>query len=187
MKALVVHAHPLPESFSAALRDRVVAGLEGVGHDVVSLDLHDSWFEPRLALNGGFSGEDESDLQPHIDNLAWAEAVVMVYPTWWGAQPAILKGWFDRLWAPRMSPTGESRPDHVRGVRRLVVVTTYGSSRLFNALHGEAGKRTVRRTLRSLLGRRARSSWIALYGMDGASESRRRRFLDRVERSMSKL
>ena len=30
---------------------------------------------------------------------AWADALVLVYPTWWSGQPAMLKGWFDRVLA----------------------------------------------------------------------------------------
>ena len=38
------------------------------------------------------------ELQRYADDLAWAEALVLVYPTWWSGQPAMLKGWIDRVW-----------------------------------------------------------------------------------------
>ena len=37
--------------------------------------------------------------KPHIERLKWAEAILFVYPTWWYGLPAMLKGWFDRVWA----------------------------------------------------------------------------------------
>ena len=62
----------------------------------------------------------------------------------------------------------------------------HGSSKLINALEGEAGKRTVMRTLRSLCTRRVRTRWIALYGVDTASASDRGRFLDRVTATVAR-
>ena len=46
-----------------------------------------------------------ADLVPHVGALQWAEGVILVYPTWWYAQPAILKGWMDRVWRPGIAFT----------------------------------------------------------------------------------
>ena len=54
----------------------------------------------------------------------------------------------------------------LRNVRRIVVVTTHGSSKLVNSLQGEGGKRVVTRALRSLCNRRCRTTWVAMYGVD---------------------
>ena len=98
---------------------------------------------------------------------------MLVYPTWWSGQPAMLKGWIDRVLGLRcrVDPAGwrhALRP-RLRNVRRIVVVTTHGSSKLVNAIQGEGGKRTVTRALRLLCHRRCRTTWIALYGVDRVS------------------
>ena len=85
---------------------------------------------------------------------------------------------FDRRGRPRSL---------LRHIRSLVVVTTYGSSSWVNLLEGEPGRRTVRWALRALLGWRARSRWLACYRMDTAGDAARRRFLDRVQRELSRL
>ena len=106
----------------------------------------------------------------HARRLRAAEALVLVHPTWWGGQPAILKGWFDRVWAAGVAFTlvpGSTRPRAgLRNLRRLVVVTTHGSSKWTNALQGEPGKHLVGRGLRPLCHPLARTRWIALYGLD---------------------
>jgi putative NADPH-quinone reductase len=80
---------------------------------------------------------------------------------------------------------GSNRPRaRLQNVRRLVVVTTYGSSRWINAIEGEPGKRLVLRWLRVLCHPLARSRWIALYGMDSSDEAARVAFLARVERTL---
>jgi putative NADPH-quinone reductase len=114
----------------------------------------------------------------------------LVHPTWWGGQPAILKGWFDRVLgagvAYRFDRRGRPR-SLLRHIRRLVVVTTYGSSPWVNLLEGEPGRRTVRWALRALLSWRARTRWLACYRMDTAGEAERARFLARVERELTAL
>ena len=194
MNVLVVHCHPDPDSFVAAARDRVVSALDGAGHVVRTTDLYAEGFDPcfdardrRTHLEPGTAPA----LQRHADDLRWCDALVLVYPTWWSGQPAMLKGWIDRVWvngvAWALPPgTGRLRP-LLRNVRRIVVVTTHGSSKLVNSLQGEGGKRVVTRALRSLCSRRCRTTWVAMYGVDTSTAEQRRAFLDRAERRLAAL
>ena len=72
----------------------------------------------------------------------------------------------------------------LHNVRRIVAITTHGSSKLVNALEGEAGKRMVTRTLRAVCHPLARTTWIAMYGVDTSSDADRRAFLDRIDRKL---
>lgn len=193
-RVLVVYCHPSPTSLVAAVRDRVLAGLERAGAEVRLTDLHAEGFEPALS-----AAERAAHLQPGVDpsiashaaDLQWCDTLVLVYPTWWAGQPAMLKGWFDRVWANGVAwdlPEGANRlRPRLRNVRRIVAVTTHGSKKYVNALEGEGGKRTVTRSLRLMCHPRARTSWIALYGVDQCSAQRRSGFLDDVERRLARL
>ena len=103
----------------------------------------------------------------------------------------MLKGWIDRVWVAGVAyelPPGANRiRPLLTNIRRLVAVTTHGSSKFVNALEGEGGKRVLTRSLRVLCNRRARTSWIALYAVDRADDAKRAAFLDRVEQRMRKL
>lgn len=195
MRALVVYCHPNPESLVAAARDRAIAGLVAGGHEVRLIDLYADGFQPAMSAEERAAhrhpGRRAPDVERYEDDLAWAEALVLVYPTWWSGQPAMLKGWFDRVWVAGIAwelPEGANVPRGLlRSVRRLVVVTTHGSSKLINALEGEAGKRTVTRSLRAMCSRRARTTWCALYGLDTAPPAARTAFLARVERTLKTL
>ena len=200
VRALVVYAHPAPDSFCARLRDTVVGTLERCGHDVDLLDLHAEGFDPVLGAEAtvrqrGGRGPGP-DLDAHVRRLAAAEALVLVHPTWWSGQPAILKGWIDRVWPTGTGwhPVGPSpRPWQLRArhplwqLRRLVVVTTHGSPRRVNLLQGEAGRLTVRRGLRRRAHPRARVRWVACYGIDEDRPARREAFVARVAREMARL
>ena len=193
-RALVVHCHPIEESFVAAIRDRTVAGLAAAGAEVRCTDLYAEGFDP------GFSalvharhldpGTDPS-LARHADDLRWCDTLVLVYPTWWSAQPAMLKGWIDRVWVNGVAwtlPLGANRlRPGLRNVRRLIAITTHGSSKWINMIEGEGGKRTVTRSLRTMCHPATRTTWLAMYGIDSASDRDREAFLDRVERRMRRL
>jgi NAD(P)H dehydrogenase (quinone) len=79
-------------------------GLTGRGHQVDDLDLYAERFEPVLTLTereGYFEvGANLSSVERYVERLCAAEALVLCFPTWWYGMPAILKGWFDRVWLP---------------------------------------------------------------------------------------
>ena len=67
-----------------------------------------------------------------------------------------------------------------------MAITTHGSSKLVNATEGEAGKRMVTRTLRAVCHPLARTTWLAMYGVDTSTAAQRQAFLDRVERKLKR-
>jgi putative NADPH-quinone reductase len=195
VRALVVYCHPCPDSFTAAVRDTVVETLSNHGHTVDVLDLYGQSFDPRLTSAEHAAHRSRTELAADVADsaarLGRCDALILVYPTWWGAQPAMLKGWLERVWVHGVAldlaePTGRPRP-LLTGIGRVVVVTTHGSSKWINAIQGEAGKRLARRGLRAALGWRRRVGWLALYGIDRASPARRQRFLKQVEGRFARI
>lgn len=193
-RMLVVLAHPVPESFVAAVAQYAVAAMEGSGHEVRVVDLYAENFDARLSRDEWRTREAASSwthLNSHVEALRWADGLVFVYPTWFGAQPAILKGWFDRVWgegiAYSVPPDGRRVRGRLTNIASMTVITTHGSTKFMNSLQGEPGKRVILRGLRSMCGVRCATSWTAFYGNDRATDADRQAFLDRVSTSMSKL
>lgn len=193
-RALVVYCHPLATSFVASVRDRALVALRAGGAEVRISDLYADGFEPAFTAtdhaNHRNPGVDPS-LVDYADDLAWCDTLVLVYPTWWSGQPAMLKGWIDRVWTNGVAwslPDGEDRlRPELRNVRRIVAVTTHGSPKWINMLEGEGGKRTITRSLRAVCHPLTRTIWLAFYGVDTASAPQRAAFLDRVERRLARL
>ncbi len=193
-RALVVHCHPDDDSFVRAVRDRVVGALQTHGAELRVEDLYAEGFDPTFS-----DAEHHRHLEPgaapglerYVDDLSWCDTLVLVYPTWWSGQPAMLKGWIDRVWVNGVAwtlPTGADRIEpRLTNVRRLVAVTTHGSSKWINAIEGESGKRTLTRSLRSMCHPLARTAWVAMYGVDSSTPEARARFLDRVERRIGRI
>jgi putative NADPH-quinone reductase len=194
VKVLVVHAHPVPESFIGAVHRTVVEALRRGGHDVVSLDLYERGFDPVLSREGRLGHLDPPSTKPDIAedaaHLRWADMLVLTYPTWWGGPPAVLKGWLDRVWtsgiAFELPPGGNRIVGRLRNIRRLVVVTTHGSPRSLNVAQGQPGRLTFLRGMRTMCHPLCRPSWLAMYGLDTATSADRAAFLTRVDRWFSR-
>jgi putative NADPH-quinone reductase len=195
MKVYVVHAHVTGQSFSRVCALQVCDSLRAAGHEVRLSDLHDDGFDPTLPLEerrGQFEPpESKPVVAPYADHLRWAEGIVLVYPTWWSGQPALLKGWFDRVWVSGLAYNPPDGNNHITAkltnIRRLMVVTTHGSSKWVNAIQGEPGKRVVFRALRVLCHPLARTSWIALYTIDRSTDQDRAAFLRRIDRAVRRF
>lgn len=195
MNVLVVHCHPSAASLVAHARDRILLTLGARGHEVRQIDLYDEGFSPVLSAWERRHHLDDPAAKPsiaaHAALLAWCEALVVVYPTWWSGQPAMLKGWFDRVWVNGVAYTLPEGSDRIRpalrNIRRILTVTSHGGSKWHNTLQGEGGKRIISRSIRAVCSPWCRTRWLAFYGADRADRARSERFLRRVERAAARL
>ncbi|TIM95454.1 MAG: NAD(P)H-dependent oxidoreductase, partial [Mesorhizobium sp.] len=118
MKILLVFAHPESRSLNGALRDVAIRELEAQGHEVRVTDLYaqgwksavdradfpvlapDARLMPAAASKKSFEAEAlTEDVKAEIAKLLWADTLILQFPLWWFAMPAILKGWVDRVFA----------------------------------------------------------------------------------------
>ncbi len=164
--AVIVYAHPCYDSYIAAVRGAAVNGLTRAGHEITVLDLHRDGVDPAGPI------PDE-----HLDALMSADVLVVVYPTWWGGQPAILTGWLGLL----VNLPARAVPR----AHRLVAVTSHGSSRLANALGGRPGYHVLRRFAVLACAPKAKRDFIAFYKIDTTDAAARAAFLDRVTERLS--
>jgi putative NADPH-quinone reductase len=190
-RALVVYFHPCEDSFVARLRRTAVSALEAGGYTVDVADLAADRFDPVLseaewsAHHHGLAGRPA--VTDHAERLAAATTLVFVHPTWWGGQPAPVKGWIDRVLCEGVAyrlERGRMRPG-LQHIRRLAVVTTHGSPQWINRLQGEPGRRAATAGLASLIHPQARVDWLAIYGLDRDDAPARERFVRRVQHTLS--
>lgn len=194
IRALVIYCHPLLGAYNEAVREAALAGLSSAAEEIRVTDLYADGFNPEattLDSDGRCVLGDDPLPVGYAADLAWCDTLVLIYPTWWAGQPAMLKGWIDRVWVEGVaweSAEGpEKRQPLLGNIKRLVAISTHGSSKSVNMLEGEGGKRTFTRGLAKMCHRRARTTWLALYGIDTSSLSDRESFLAKVERQLSRL
>lgn len=196
MRVLVLYAHPLADSFAAALHRAVVAALGEAGHEVDDCDLYAERFDPVMTVAErrahNTAAPDLSAVMPYVARLRAADAIVLCFPVWWYGMPALLKGYFDRVWQPGVAFTlpeggGMIRPA-LPHIRKLAVVTSYGAPWWFIRVWLRDPVRSViLGGLGRLCGREVKTRFLALYNIEGASAARRARFITRIEQEFARF
>ncbi|WP_324188686.1 NAD(P)H oxidoreductase [Nocardia flavorosea] len=101
--ALVVVAHPRPDSLTAHISRLTTRRLTAAGYRIDLLDLNAENFDPRMtdADLPDWNNRDKTyspEVESHMRRILAADVIVAVFPVYWMQVPAILKGWIDRVW-----------------------------------------------------------------------------------------
>lgn len=152
MHVHIVMAHPEPASYNAALIQRAKQALEQCGHQVTTCDLHAQSFDPvergehyaaRLdsqhfaplaeQRHAWHAQAIPADVAEQLTALEQADLLILQFPLWWHGPPAILKGWFDRVFLSGGIYTSRRRYDsgNFRGRKALLSVTSGAPEQAF--------------------------------------------------------
>jgi NAD(P)H dehydrogenase (quinone) len=133
MKAHIVLAHPEPKSFNAQLAILAQQTLEKRGWTVSMSDLYAMGFDPCEKAA-------HYENRQQIDWLDQADLLVLQYPIWWHLPPAILKGWFDRVFVYGEVYRSEYRFNRGRFLgKKAILSLTVGTSAETYAYDGRSG------------------------------------------------
>jgi putative NADPH-quinone reductase len=196
MRILVVLAHPLEQSFAASVAETVRRKLTANGHTVDLLDLYREGFDPRLS-----HGEraryfepayDPSEAEPYVSRLKQADGLVLVFPQWWFNFPAILKGFFDRVFAPGVAfendPDGGRIQPRLGNIHLFWAFTTTGSPWwVVNLYMGNPVRRLLKRGIAAFCARGLDFRLVTLHDMDRIDAARRKTHLARVEKLIDRI
>jgi len=193
MKVLVLHAHPVETSYNAALHRLIVDRLTARGHQVDDCDLYAEDFDPRLSRAERLAyhdvGTNLAPIASYVDRLRAAEALVLSFPVWNFGYPAILKGYFDRVFVPGVSfemVDGRARTC-LHNISKVATVTTYGGARWRAFLMGDPPRKVVNRLLRATVQPGAPFTYLAHYDMNNCSPQTLEAFKQKVTRAMDRF
>lgn len=145
MNVLIVLAHPEPSSFNAAMARVAESTLTRAGHEVVTSDLYAMGWkaiadaddfsdrEDPLTLrmdkeqtHAHDTGTTARDIVAEQEKVRRADLVILQYPMWWFGPPAILKGWFERVFTRGFGylPGRKYDTGLMKGKTAMVSVTT---------------------------------------------------------------
>jgi NAD(P)H dehydrogenase (quinone) len=200
MRVLVVHAHPVETSFNRALFTSAVEALREAGHEVDAMDLYAENFEAVMSREERLNYHDIPDnltpaIKPYVDRLRAAEGLVFIHPVWNYGYPAILKGFFDRIFVPGVSfvLVGGKAADkgrlvpNLKNIKKVAYVTTYGGDRLRTILMGDPPRRLARRWGWAMFSTLWPPTYLALYDMDNVSPMQLQGFIAKVRRVLRKF
>ena len=196
MRVHVIHAHPVESSFNRALFQTAIEGLQAGGHEVDALNLYDEGFSPVLSREERLGYHDVPDnltptIKPYVDRLRAADALVIVHPVWNYGYPAMLKGYFDRVFLPGVSFTMEGGGDRgklvpcLTNIKKVAFVTTYGGNRFRTWVMGDPPRRIAMRW--GWVTFRTRPKYLALYDMNNVTKDGLKGFLGTVQSEMQQF
>ncbi|MFM9926830.1 NAD(P)H-dependent oxidoreductase [Variovorax sp. H27-G14] len=172
----------------------MLKNLRAAGHEVDDCDLYAEGFNPVLSREERLGYHEvpanQLPLAPYVARLQWAEAIVFCFPTWCFGLPAMLKGYFDRLFMPGVA-FDISDPANVKPmlthIKRISAVVTYGRPRWVAMYMGDPPRKIVTRYLKRLTGQGAKVDYHAHYHMNVATEPQLKRFMARVGQAMARF
>lgn len=198
MRVHVIHAHPVETSYNRALFHAVIDGLQSAGKTVDALNLYDEGFGAVLSREERLNYHEVPDnitpeLAPYVERLRAADALVFVHPVWNYGYPAILKGYFDRVYLPGVNFVLVGGQDNASGtlvpslknITKVAFVTTYGGDRWRTVLMGDPPRRIATRWGWATFGTRPR--YLALYDMNNNGPDKLNAFLEKVRGEMSRF
>jgi len=116
VNVLIVHAHPEPQSFTASMMQLARDTLSAAGHTVVVSDLYAMGWNPVASAadfaarknpdylvyaleqrHGYEQGGLAPDILAEVEKLKAADLIIFSFPLYWFSEPAMLKGWIDRV------------------------------------------------------------------------------------------
>lgn len=175
MRVHLVHGHPEPRSFVAAMRDAVREAFEARGDVVTTSDLYAMGFNPvpsaadfearerpghlayALEQRHAFgAGTLVPDIQAEVEHVLAADLLAFTFPVFWFGPPAILKGWIERVFLS--GPFYGGRRVYGRGglagKRAFAAVSLGGGAYMFGpgAIHGELETGMMRHFFQGTLG-----------------------------------
>jgi NAD(P)H dehydrogenase (quinone) len=131
MKHAIVIAHPNPASLTHAVGETYRQSVEALGDRALVRDLYAMRFDPclrasEIPMPTGF--HFGPDVVAEREALADVDVFAFVYPFWFNAPPAILKGYVDRVFSMGFGyEPGMGGTESLLDGKKLISFTTSGA------------------------------------------------------------
>jgi len=204
MKVMLVLDHPygaqawedVPHhrSLTSALAHAAQAGLERAGHEVDLVDLHADGFDPVMSAQDLVAWRAGTVVDPQAADyqrrLLAADHLVLAFPIWWEAMPALTKGFLDKVLGKGIvyhQGKGLRPMTHRTALTGVTLVTVMSTpTPAYRAVFGNPVVKIVFRGTFRKMGVR-NLTWLNHGGLDRKTPQHRRRALTRVEQHFAAL
>jgi len=153
---LVILGHPDINSFCGSLSKAYIDSAKESGSEVRELQLGELTFDPILWNGYSKTQELEPDLVKAQKLIQWSNHIVFIYPNWWGAMPALMKGFFDRVFLPGFSfkyGEGASLPNKLLSGRTAHLMVTMDTPPwYYRWIYHRPGHNQMKRTILGFCG-----------------------------------
>lgn len=181
-RIVVVVGHARKDTFCEALGEAYARGAREAGHDVQVFKLAEMAFDPILRE----AYVRVQPLEPELEqaHAAWlrADHLVLIFPLWLGAMPAIMKGFLERILQPDIiGPAQSGKFVHVLEGKSARIIMTMGMPGVvYRWWYGAHALQALKRNVLEFMGVSPVRS--TLFGMiETVGAEKRRQWLDEAE------
>lgn len=137
MITTIIYAHPTNEGHNATVLSKIETELKKRKQKYELINLYNEKFNPVLSQEELTArGKPSKEIKKYQDKITKSDKLILIYPIWWNAPPAILKGFIDRVFAAgfafRYKPTAlGAMPEGLLKGKKALVFTTGGGPKLY--------------------------------------------------------
>jgi len=186
VRLLAVIDHPWTGSFNHAVLATLAGEARARGHDIDTIDLHADRFDPVMSAEELAVYSKGRFLDPMVgayqERIMKADYLFLVFPVWWETMPALLKGFFDKVFLPDWAFAEADFSPKLTGLRGATAITTMGAPK---AVHTSVEAALCRGTLEACGVRGAR--WLNFLDVGASTPERRAEWLQSVRDSVAAL
>ncbi|MBC1923041.1 NAD(P)H-dependent oxidoreductase [Listeria grayi] len=185
---------PHNRSFSAALLLKAKESYEQSGYFVDVIDLHKDGFDPVMHKEDLISWRKKEDYYPLVkeyqDRIMVAKEIMFIFPVWWEAMPAMMKGFFDKVIAKGIiyeeSKENKLFRSNLVNLKKVKMVTVMATPHwIYRYIFGSPITKIVfRGTFRKMGFNKVK--WYNYSGVHKKNSDDRRKILDRFFQNIKK-
>lgn len=143
-KILVILGHPSLNSLNKHIADSYIKGAKK-NFEIKKIYISELKFDPILHKGYKKIQKLEPDLVKAQEVIKWADHLVFVYPIWWTSTPALLKGFFERVFLPGFAfkYNKQGKVEKFLKGKTACIINTAGGPKLWYAFFGRIMNRQV--------------------------------------------
>lgn len=172
-RILIIQGHPevSEQRLCRALAARYIAGAQAGGHELRVIDVGALEFPLLRSRDEFYSDNTPACIAAAQRDIEWAELIVIFFPIWLGAMPALLKGFLEQVCKPTFTFPPGAAPG--KGKPRLIgrsahlVVTMGMPAWVYRVIFGAKGVRAFASNMQVFTGIKTRRTTLIGGVIDG--------------------
>lgn len=130
MKTIIIECNPSKNSFGESIKEKVISVLDGKKKEYEIIELYKDNFNPVMSEEDEklySKGESKDELvKKYQGYLKEGNEIIFIFPIWWNNVPAMLKGFFDKVFIKEVAFIEENnRPKGLlTNINKGLLITT---------------------------------------------------------------
>lgn len=194
MKTVIVYDHPYEGSYSHAILEAVIKGINKTNgqYEVIDLDKED--FNPVMTSADLLGFVKHQAVDPvaisYAKKLSQADHLVFIFPIWWELMPALTKGFIDKVIYPGLTydyqKNGISMVSLLPKLKSTTVITTMNTPKImYTFTYGNAIKKALIKGTFKKSGMK-NVKWMSLNMVKMVRQEKRKKWLEIIEDKFAK-